>query len=272
MLQLHKSFAFLFLSFLPTPSWAADSNSEGIKAFRAGDYAKAERFYIQALTEESDRSKVASIYRNLALLYKTQGKDGSDFEKKADQVDPPLTPMVIKKSNGDVLIYHGKHSSPEEEAPAVKAFPQANPFMNTAPPMDRRGTTDFASQAPARSSDPSAGNTPPFFTGVGSYSSFTNSQFGAGFGYNPSRGGFNGGFNARSSAASPLPFYYGPQMGGINYSSVGPNGAFGYSDSTPIIIPVPYGYPVILNAPGPNIYSNRRGPDGSNTTFMLRTE
>lgn len=271
MRQLPKSFVSLFL-LVSTPVWAADSNSEGIKAFRAGDYAKAERLYIQALTEESDRSKVASIYRNIALLYKTQGKDGSDFEKKADQVDPPLTPMVIKKSNGDVLIYHGKHSSPEEESPAVKAFPQANPFTNSTPQIDRRSAADFSSQAPSRSVDPSAGNTPPFFTGVGSYSSFTNSQIGAGFGYSPSRGGFNGGFNARSTSASPLPFYYGPQMGGINYSSVGPNGAFGYSDSTPIVIPVPYGYPVILNAPGPNLYSNRRGPDGSNTTFMLRTE
>lgn len=245
------------LVLLQSPAFAGDSNSEGIKAFRAGDYAKAERMYILALTEESDKSKVASIYRNLALLYSAQGKDASEFTRKAEQLDPPITPMVVRDKNGDTLIFNGKHAiaPANQDAPPMTASP--------AVPQAPSGQTRQAA-------DPYNGATPPFFSGGKINSVYETSQIGGSFGINPNRGGFNGGFNARSVTGGPLPFY--PQLGGINYTNVGPNGAYSQSEGTPIVLPVPYGMPVILNAPGPNVYSNRRGPDGSNTTFMLRTE
>lgn len=253
-------FGLCALTLAPLPALALDSNSEGIKAFRAGDYAKAERMYIQALTEESDKTKVASIYRNLSVLYNAQGKDGAEFLKKADQLDPPITPMVVKDKNGDVLIYNGgKHAATPINQEPPNTSPQASASPNQGPPRRYSG-------------NPADGSTPPFFSGSKMYSEYTNSQIGGGFNFNPGRGGFNGGFNARSYSASPLPFYYGPQLGGIQYSNVGPNGAYGFSEGTPIVLPVPNSLPVILNAPGPNVYSNRRGPDGSDTTFMLRTE
>lgn len=157
--------------------------------------------------------------------------------------------------------YNDDHPNPYDVPPSAQSTPQQQSPALPAPEQPRRQAY----------SDPSEGNTPPFFSGFKSSSNYTTSGIGGGFGFSPSRGtNINGGIGGRSSSYAPLPFY--PQLGGLQYSSAGPNGSSSYSDSTPIVLPTPYGLPVILNAPGPNIYSNRRGPDGSNTTFMLRTE
>jgi hypothetical protein len=68
--------------------WASDANVEGIKAYRAGDYAKAESMYRQALTEETSKTGLAAIYRNLVVLYEAQKRDATEFQQKADELAP----------------------------------------------------------------------------------------------------------------------------------------------------------------------------------------
>lgn len=80
--------AYIFLQ-LALPVLAGELNILGIKAFRSGDYVKAEQLYRQALLEDASRIEKASVYRNLAVLYQAQSKDASEFIKKADELDPP---------------------------------------------------------------------------------------------------------------------------------------------------------------------------------------
>src|SRR5271156_6343929 len=83
-----------------SPAWANQYTDDGIKAYRQGDYPKAEQLYRKALAEETDSDQLAAVYRNLSILYKAQGKDGSDFTNKADALDPPIKPKYVKGATG----------------------------------------------------------------------------------------------------------------------------------------------------------------------------
>ncbi|MBX9722752.1 MAG: tetratricopeptide repeat protein, partial [Candidatus Obscuribacterales bacterium] len=93
------------------PVVAGESAGEGIRAYRAGDYAKAEQLYRKALTEETDNGQLAAIYRNLAILYGAQGKDGAEFTKKADELNPPDTPSYVHSNATSDTSKNGNRQS-----------------------------------------------------------------------------------------------------------------------------------------------------------------
>lgn len=212
----------VYSTLIATPVRADDSNAEAIKAFRAHDYQKAEQLYRDALTHETDNVKLGGIYRNLAVLYEAQGKDASEFTKKADEINPAGVPHKV---NQDAL-----------------------PSQNGA--MDLRPQT-----APTRG----------VFSSFGMNRYSETSGFGLNF-QNGNRGGAGIGGNSRYTNG---PFF----PGGYGYGSSlqTPNGASQFTDSSPIILSTPNGRPVIIDAPGPNIYTEQRRPDGDTTTIINRT-
>ncbi|MBX9685704.1 MAG: tetratricopeptide repeat protein [Candidatus Obscuribacterales bacterium] len=240
---------------LSVPAWADDSNSEGIKAYRMGDYARAEQLYRQALTEKSNNYELAAVYRNLSILYEAQGKDGSEFSRKADQLFPPDRPAYIK-------------------APAAAGLSGASTEHSALPAVPSGASTGAIPAAG------SAGRGVSVLGGTGVFgsSSMSSSTLNGSYNLNQpgaGRGGIlNGGFGgaARFNSGNGFSGYGGyGGLGNSYYSSSSPNGVFEYSSSTPMVLPAPNGGAIILNAPGPNIYSSQQGADGSTTTIMKRT-
>ena len=317
-MRIVSKYSVIFSLAFSLPAWGGDYNSLGIKAFRSGDYQKAEQLYRQGLEEEQENSKLASIYRNLSVLYSAQGKDGSEFSKKADALDPPITPMYIKQKDGAVLMYNGpqaiRQQTQQQQAVEQQFQPKSgqaftypkkslidpNDFLNH--PMFAGGTGGAAGLGSGRGRAGSGGvgsggagsGSVGSGTGFLSRSNYINSGLGANFNFG--RPGFPGASPVPSGSILgggsqfDSPLYYGPAYGGMTYSSVSPHNTFRYSDSSLIVVPVPvygpaplpingmqypapaYNVPLIIRAPGPNIYSSTQAPDGSSTTIILRTE
>lgn len=323
------------------PAFAGEYTAEGIRAFRRGDYALAERCYWLAIKEETDPSNLAAIYRNLAILYNARGKDGSAFTKKADELEPPDKQRSFVKS--DPVLDRLDHVKPQSasveklieqeqsKAATQMSSPQSSQYLpptQQSPSLNQPQAQQLSSQqalqnqlnSPQISSQqyqaqpflqgqvPSQRNNVASFppqNGISYSASGMSSMISgnASIGLNGFRGGIGGGFRGSSVYGGGYGGYGGgvlnggyggnilngayagsdpcgprinqfpvyPRLGGTYYSSRSPNGTFEYSDSTPVVLPAPNGGAIILNAPGPNIYSSQQAPDGSTTTIMKRT-
>ena len=252
----------LCLMFCVLPVRASDTTGEGIKAFRAGDYARAEQLYRQALTEETDSANLAAIYRNLSLLYKTQGQDGSEFERKANELDPPAATHRIDSRDGNTMLLYkrGEHSTSSNGSAATNGS-AANAVAN-------QDSADANTQLNRTSP---AGNSPGLFNSFRMSSQSSVSGLGGSFSAGPGRfrfGGAVGGGRSNFSSMSGMP---GGTVGPGYFSSQTPDSRFDYSNSSLIVLPTPTGGAFFLNAPGPNIYSQQQSQDGSNVTIMNRT-
>ena len=240
------------------PAWSNDLNSEGIKAYRAGDYSKAEQLYRQALADEKDNDKLVAICRNLAILYEAQGKDASEFNKKADELSKSQTPRVLNNDSNltdmtKKLIPGGSLTNPN--------FALQQPDRSSAQPDE---ATDSRTVNPGGAPSQSAsGGSPAFGVGFSNRSVMTESSMGA----NSPFGGFQGG----SQQNYGMPFGYSGGYGN-SYSVQTPNSTFQYSDGSPLILNAPDGRPVIIKAPGQNTYATRQNPGGGTTTIINRTE
>ncbi|MBY0551483.1 MAG: hypothetical protein K2W95_29650 [Candidatus Obscuribacterales bacterium] len=243
------------------PARGADLNSEGIKAYRAGEYSKAEQLYRQALGEEKDNDKLVAICRNLAVLYEAQGKDASEFNKKADELSKAQTSRVTTNDS----------SLPGMTRELIPGGSLLNPSFKLQQPL--RAT----SQSPAApvSSSPAAGGSaqsqsapgesPTFGVGFTNRSEVIDSSVGANSPF--------GGFQRDSRQTNGLPPGVGYGTGyGTGYSVQTPNSKFQSSDGSPIILNAPDGRPVIIKAPGQNIYAERQNPGGGTTVIINRTE
>lgn len=235
----------LILGLASTQRCWADANTEGIKYFRKGDYVNAERFYRQALSEATSNEELGAAYRNLSILYNAQGKDGSEFSKKADEFDPPAQLQRVRGSDGSVMMKNDQSKF---------ARPLAQPKFDIPAP------------------EPKGESAMPF---VYSNTNTTTTVTGGGFsmGQPVGRGGIlGGGFNTRT-VTEPLPGF-GNGNGGLIYSRSGPDGTVQTQTNMPIVLPVPNSNapPVIINAPGPDVYSSQQGQDGSKSTIIMRTE
>ncbi len=251
----------LMLSTLPVV--AGESAGEGIRAYRAGDYAKAEQLYRKALTEETDNGQLAAIYRNMAILYAAQGKDGAEFTKKADELNPPDTPSYI----------HSNATSDTSKNVNRQSFINKNELnREIGTPAD----PNQSKQALNGKQDPAASNglapTPSMMTGFSTSQTYESTSLGGGFRLGPRGSGLNinGGYRS-DSGYNTFPGGFGYPSNQF-YSVQTPTSNFQYSDNTPMVLPAANGPPVIINAPGPNIYSQQQAPDGSTTTIIKRTE
>lgn len=284
------------------PAIASESAAEGIKAFRMGDYQRAEQLYRQALSEENDNAQKAAIYRNLSILYNAQGKDGSEFAKKADELNPPEKPAYLQgkfhpsKNNGQSsdlfygappysgsLINSGLNRSAIGEGPAANSTNSPSSPSNPAP--DSRANASRATN-PSDSGQILNGAS-VYGESVSQSSGFGLNRGGLGFGGGFSRNALNGTFGGMSNGVASG--YAGAPYAGMNNNAPGgilrgpgpgsvygggyysPGNVFEYSNATPMVLPYRNGA-VILNAPGPNVYSSRQAPDGSSTTIIMRTE
>lgn len=228
---------------------AADLNSEGIKAYRAGDYQRAEKLYRQVLAEETDSTTLEAAYNNLAVLYQAQGKDSTEFTAEAAKLAKSRKPRVLS------------NDSPFSMQPGV--------FLKQAP----KDTTADAPEATARSAQTPAGGaspqqtpssgSPPLWVNSGMQNIRTNSSFGVNTPF--------GGFQRNTTNNYGMPGFGYPGAYGSGYSMQGPNGSVDYSDASPVILNAPNGQPVIIRAPGPNTSATQQNPDGSSTTIINRT-
>lgn len=255
-----KLLAFLLLLASATPVWSADLNSEGIKAYRAGDYARAEQLYRQALAEEKENDKLVAICRNLAVLYEAQGKDASEFSKKADELSKAQTSRVTTNDS----------SLPDMTRQLIPGGSLINPSFQLQQPVRAASESSAATtstQAPARSGAPSpnaSDGSPAFGVGFSNRSEVIDSSVGANSPF--------GGFQRDSRQTNGLPPGVGYGTGyGTGYSVQTPNSTFQSSDGSPIILNAPDGRPVIIKAPGQNTYVERQNPDGGTTTIINRT-
>lgn len=235
------------------PAFADDLTSEGIKAYRSGDYSRAEQLYRQALSGEMDPEKRAAIYRNLGVLYQAQGKDGTEFNRQADAIDPPGQMQRIER-DGDTMLLRGKHGSGLSQAGTAEQ--------------------NESSQMPDASNSAPRAGAAPVFNGLNSSVSGSMMSSGGGFGVRGTLGnGSIGGGSIFGGYRNGGGYYpgrfgaYGPMM----YSSQNGNNSFMYSTGTPMVLTAPNGRPVFINAPGPNIYSQTQAPDGSSSTLIYRT-
>lgn len=235
----------IILMLSSAPAWADDLISDGIKAYRAGDYQKAEQLYQQALSQEKNPKQQAAIYRNLGILYEVQGKDASAFSKKADELDPPAKTKRTDKRDFDTVLIN-------------KAAPPPLKYSRGDAPPQEIG----ANNKP----DPSSQmNSPSLFTGFQMNSVSVNSGFSGNI--SPMRG-LNIGGGANSGYNSPM-FGANAPMSSSTRTADGVNS---YSNTTPVVLPKPDGGAVIFFAPAQNAYSSRQNPDGSSVTIMRRTE
>ena len=252
------------------PAWSTDFNASGIQAFRTGDYALAEQLYRQALVEETEKTKLATVYRNLSVLYDTIGQDGSAYLKKANELDPPAPPTAIKDDGQSVMINNAAPSTVSQGAAGGAG--QSSPTLSGLAPQVGAGTGLNQSAG----ANLNASSLPLSPGGIGSgmgnatvFGSSNSSSLGGGLNFNG--GKLGGGLNAGSRSSYGIPGL--GSGGGLGYggSYSGPDGSSGFSNSTPIILPVVNRIPVILNAPGPNYYSTQQAPDGSTTTIIKQT-
>jgi hypothetical protein len=137
--------------FALVPAKANDLVADGIKAYRAGDFVKAEQLYHQALSTETDNSKLGAIYRNLAVLYSAQGKDNSEYLKKADELDPPIkAPNSVQADKlGSVLMINNPSTANQSN------FQQQKLPQNTLQFNAGNGNFAQSSQASVLNSGPS---------------------------------------------------------------------------------------------------------------------
>ena len=233
----------LFLS--SAPAWCDDLIADGIKAYRAGEYQKAEQLYKQALSQESDPAQKAAIYRNIGVLYEAQGKDASEFNKKADELDPPAKLKRVDRRDMDTVLINNK----------AQTQPNLKFSRDDAPPQEAAGS--------AKPTPPT--NSPGLFANFGMNQTSVNSGFG--FGASPIRG-LNIGGSGSSSMNSPMFGANSPMF----QSTQTADGVSGSSNATPVVLPKPDGGAVIFFAPAQNAYSSRQNPDGSSTTIIRRTE
>ena len=271
-------------------AFADDLTAEGIKAFRAGDFLRAEQLYRQALPQEDDPQKKAAIFRDLNVLYQAQGKDGSDFVRQADALDPPSKSGLTKADGqSELLINHRDKTNPNASANS-NPNPNSNSNFVSQPHQLPSGMVIEPAMSGSRNTlqvDGMSPSNPVMMNGAFGTSSSSSSMFGGAIrgGGSLSGGAFTGGslnggsLNGGSFRGGSLGGYRGGStMGGgfsPNNSSFGSvqngNNYFEYSANTPIVLPAPNGGAVILNNPGPNIYSTQQAPDGSTTTIMKRT-
>lgn len=259
---MNKGMKFLTVLLIAsaTPAWSADLNSEGIKAYRAGDYSRAEQLYRQALAEEKENDKLVAICRNLAVLYEAQGKDASEFTKKADELSKAQASRVTTNDS----------SLPDMTRQLIPGGSLVNPSFQLQQPA--RASAESAAtvnaQAPARggaqSPQNASGGSPAFGVGFSNRSEVIDSSVGANSPF--------GGFQRDSRQTNGLPPGVGYGTGyGTGYSVQTPTSTFSSSDGSPIILNAPDGRPVIIKAPGQNTYAERQNPDGGTTTIINRT-
>lgn len=258
------------------PAIANDLNSEGIKAYRAGDYVRAEQLYRQALADEKDNDKLVAICRNLAVLYQAQGKDASEFNKKADELSKAQRPRIMTNDSSipdmtKQFIPGGSINNPSFVLPQRLKFSQE---AGTSSGAQTTGATTSGQanqpQSPGQSDTRAAqqpqnqsGGSPALGVGFSTRSVMTESSVGANSPF--------GGFQRDSRTQSGLPGFGYPSGYGTGYSVQTPNGSFGYSDGSPVILNTPDGRPVIIKAPGQNSYATQQNPDGGTTTIINRT-
>lgn len=238
------------------PARSADLNTEGIQAYRSGDYSKAEQLYRQALAEEKDNDKLVAICRNLAVLFEAQGKDPSEFNKKADELSKSQTPRVLNNDSGlsemtRTLIPGGSLREPNFVLPRTVRSSDAAP----ATPGNAQPSSGSPEQTVPLAS-------PPIGVNFSNQSVTVDSSVGVNSPF--------GGFQRDSRQTYGLP--PGSHGGyGTGYSVQTPNSTFQYSDGSPIILNAPDGRPVIIKAPGQNTIQTQQNPDGGTSTIINRT-